>query len=276
MALKYISNEVMLQLSATWVNPSSDAHNAILSIADLAAFLPRINSVHGNLSALLQPTPSAKIAAISAELVTIDIRHDGLIRGGFGFLTAMAELFGGEVGAAILDLRELLVPDGLASTQKSYRAEATQAAQLKARISADIKSTLDSIPVSFGGQSKTLTEFVDEWIALGLKIGDLEDEKSRLQDSPDDSNAMATLKTRNLWIRTVNAFVAVADLADLAEDQDRLIFGPLRVANKAATKRAHAAQAENQEEPGHPEGGEGAGTGVAPTTTTAAPETKDQ
>jgi len=108
------------------------------------------------------------------------------------------------------------------------------------------------------------------------KIGDLEDEKSRLQDSPDDSNAMATLKTRNLWIRTVNAFVAVADLADLAEDQDRLIFGPLRIANKAATKRARAGQAENEEQPGTTEGGEGAGTGVAPTTTTAAPETKDQ
>ncbi len=266
----------MLQLSATWVNCSSEAHSAILAINDLAAFLPRIEGVHVSLSALLQPTPNAKIAAISTEQVSVDVRHDGLIRGGYGFLTAMAELYGGEIGAAILELRDLVVPDGLSSVQKSYRAEATQAAQLKARISADVKSKLDSVSVTFGGQSKTLTEFVDEWIALGKKLGDLEDEKSRLQDSPDDSNAMATLKARNLWIRTVHAFVAVADLADLTEAQDRLIFGPLRVADKAATKRERAGRADNEEDPGKAGDGGGTGTGTAPPTTTAAPATKDQ
>ena len=79
-------------------------------------------------------------------------------------------------------------------------------------------------------------------ISLARQLGELEDEKARLLDKPDMSAAMAIVTARNLWIRTVNAFLANADLAGLTEGQDKLIFGPLRRAEKTADTRARNAR----------------------------------
>jgi len=269
MALKYLNNEEMLQISGTWVDPGSEANKAILGIPDLSAFLPRVSGVHAELAALLQPSPTAQVVALIAEEAAIDIRHDHIIRSAHGLLTAMAELVGGEAGQEFVALRDHIAPEGPMSTQKSYRAEATQAAQLKDRISSDIKAKLDGILVGAGSQAKPLTHYIEEWIALGKKLGDLEDKKARLIDAPEESTAMATLKARNLWIRTVNAFLAVAELAELDVANDRLVFGPLRVAEKAAVRR-HKARGASDEATDTP------GTTDTPTPETPAPVPNDR
>lgn len=240
MALRHLDSTVMLQLSATWLDPTSDAHKALLAVPDLATFLPRLAKPHTSLGALLQPGNDSRISAIINEQFEIDIRHDGIIRGVIAFLSGAAELLAGDAGKALLELRDFLVPDGLSSIQKSYRTEAAQAAQLHERLTPAIKAQLDSLQLGLSGQSKPLSYFVDEWISLGKKLGLLEDEKARLQDSPAETTAQAIIKTRNLWIRTVNALVAQAELVEIDEAADRLVFGPLRAASKNAERKSRA------------------------------------
>src|SRR5512132_1203605 len=124
MAFKRLLSEEMLQLSATWVDPKSKAHEAILATPDLAPSMPRLTSAHDTLASLAQPASvDPRIAAIIQEEAVVDPRHDDIIRGGHGLLTEAAFLLGSE-GAGLLALRDTLFPDGLSSTQKSYRAEA--------------------------------------------------------------------------------------------------------------------------------------------------------
>lgn len=238
MALRHLDSAVMLQLSATWLDSTSDAHKALVAVPDLATLLPRLNKPHTSLAALLQPGQDARVAAIIKEQFALDVRHDGLIRGMVGFLSGAAELLSGEAATMLLELRDFLAPDGLSSMQKSYRAEATQAAQLKERITPAVQAQLDALQVGVLGYSKPLGHFVEEWISIGKKLGMLEDEKARLQDSPGETAGQALVKARNLWIRTVNALLAQAELVELDEAADRLIFGPLRIASKNAERKA--------------------------------------
>lgn len=86
-----------------------------------------------------------------------------------------------------------------------------------------------------------LAEYVNQVCILILaikKLGQLEHEKARLQDSPAQTTVQAIVKARNLWIRTVNVLVVQADLAELDEASDSLIFGPLRAASKNAERTA--------------------------------------
>src|SRR5262249_4207042 len=75
---------------------------------------------------------------------------------------------------------------------------------------------------------------------LGQKLGTLEDEKARLPSSASGQGpgaGMTLLAARNQWVRVVNAFVANGELAELDEETAKLIFGPLRAAEKAADRR---------------------------------------
>ncbi len=238
MALRHLDSAVMLQLSATWLDSTSEAHTKLLAVPDLATFLPRLSKPHTALAGLLQPGHNSRVTAIIQQQFDIDIRHDNLIRGIVSVLSGSAELLSGEAERILLELRDFLAPEGLSSIQKSYRAEATQAAQLKDRITPEVRAQLDSLQIGLSGQSKPLSHFVDEWLTLGRSLGMLEDEKSRLQDSPEQTTAQAIVKARNLWIRTVNALIAQAELVEIDEATDRLVFGPLRAASKSAERKA--------------------------------------
>jgi hypothetical protein len=242
MALKNIHDEEMLQLSGTWVDAQSDAHRAILAIPDLNGLLARVSTAHTGLAAALQPGQSPKVTALIEKQARLDLRHDTIIRGTTNFLTGTADLLGGEVGTALIALRDTLFPDGLSSMLKSYRAEATQAKQLSDRLTPALRAQLDAIAVGPAGDRKPLEALIDQMISLAKELGELEDEKARLLDKPEMSAAMAIVTARNLWIRTVNAFLANADLAGLTEAQDKLLFGPLRRAEKAADVRARNAR----------------------------------
>lgn len=248
MALKRLSTEEMLHVSGGWIDPTSDAHAAILASADLAPSLPRLKTAHDELAAAAQPAPQNKrLAEVSSEQVAIDLRHDDIIRGCYWLLTGTAHLLGteDEDGAVWLELRDRLVPDGLSSTQKTYGAEAGQAAQLATRMTPAMRARTDAILVGTKATKATLTEFIEEWIHLGKQLGELDDEKARLTAALDrNGNATTvspTLTARNKWIRNVNVLVAVAEAAELPASTMKLLFGPLQAAEAKADQRARAA-----------------------------------
>lgn len=244
MAYKYLRAEEMLQVSSTWIDPQSPARAAILANADLAGKLPRIEEAHAGLAAAAQPARLPRLNAISAEEASLDVRHDSIIRGVFGLLTATAEMLDGEAAAELMALRDILVPEGLSSVQKTYRAEAGQAAQLEARLTPAVVARTDAILVGQGPSQKSLTHYLQEWIAIGKKLGGLEDEKGRLaEQQADASSGLSLVKARNRWIRVVNALVADGELAELPAPTDTWVFGPLRDAEKKAILRARSTHA---------------------------------
>jgi hypothetical protein len=251
MALKRLFSEEMLQISGTLTDPKSKAHKAIVASADLAPSMPRLTAAHDVLAQLTQPVDAdPRLAAIIAEEGVIDPRHDDLIRGAHALLTGAAFLLG-EDGADLLALRDSLFPDGLSSTQKSYRAEAGQAAQLAARLTPALRARLASIAVGPKSEKKkTLEHFVDELLTLGARLGVLEDEKGRLQagaaEQAGSGLGAALLAARNQWVRVANSLVANGELAGLDPETDKLVFGPLRAAEKAADRRAASAPAKKK------------------------------
>lgn len=256
MAFKRLASEEMLQLSGTWVDPESKAHQAILATPDLAPSLPRFTAAHKLLAKLTQPgIEDPRLAAIVAEEGIVDPRHDDIIRGAHGLLTSAALLLGAD-GAALLALRDILFPDGLSSTQKSYRAESGQAAQLAKRLTPALRAQLASIVVGPKGEKKTLEQFVDELITLGARLGVLEDEKARLQPGPGEPGpgvGAGILAARNQWVKLANALIANSEVAGLDAETDKLILGPLRAAEKAADRREAKAPAGAKADAGVPD-----------------------
>ena len=261
MAFKRLASEEMLQLSGTWVDPESKAYKALLATPDLAPSMPRFTAAHKLLAKLTQPgIEDPRLAAIVAEEGIVDPRHDDIIRGAYGLLTCAALLLGadgadGADGAALLALRDILFPDGLSSTQKSYRAESGQAAQLAKRLTPALRAQLASIVVGPKGDKKTLEQFVDELIALGARLGVLEDEKARLQPGPGEPGpgaGAAILAARNQWVKLANALIANSEVAGLDAETDKLVLGPLRAAERAADRREAKAPAAAKADAGAP------------------------
>ncbi len=261
MALKRLLTEEMIQVSTTWKDPKSKARKAILATPELAPLVPRVDGAHDALAAAGQPsTDDPRLGEISAEEGKIDIRHDDIIRGSHLFLTGASLLLGEDNGGAeLIILRDTLIPDGLQSTQKSYRAEAGQAAQLDKRLTPDVRSDLEAISVGPKSAKAALMQFIDEWVTLGGELGTLEDEKGRLQATPVDPGTgagAALLKARNTWVRVVNAMVANAELAEIDPEVDALVFGPLRAAESAADRRGRPTKGKGGAPGGDPTGGD--------------------
>jgi len=136
---------------------------------------------------LVKPPQNDRLAAIMNLEAELDVRHDSILHGMHGSLTSMAELAGGDEGAALIALRDQLLPDGQQSMLKSYRAEATQAAQLEEQLSPPLRARTDGIQIGEGASAKRLTVFLDEWTAIGKELGALEDEKGRIEAAAGDA-----------------------------------------------------------------------------------------
>lgn len=244
MALKRLTSEEMLHISASWVDAKGPSKAIILACADTAPSFPRIQAAHNLLTSLAQPVgTSQRLAAISAELSEVDARHDDIVRGVNSHLTGGATLLGTaeDAGKALLALRDKLLPDGLESINKSYRAEAGQAKQLAERLTKELRAELAAIIVGPKTDKQTLADYVDEWLALGKRLGALQDERDRLENGASTS---ALNDARLAWIRAVNALVANAELANLDDATMSILFGPLNAAERAAERRGKSGKSQ--------------------------------
>ncbi len=238
MSRKRLTNAEMLYVTDEWVTPQTPANLAILANTDLAPTLPRIQGAHNELAQAARPSgPNPRLLEITTEQAHIDDRHDDVIRGIYGFFTSTAALLGSADGAQLLVLRDHLIPSGLATLQKTYAAEAGEAAQLAPLLTPQIRAQLDKILVGPKTPPHRLTAYFDEWIQLGQRLGDLEKEKARLLP-PESAGLQANLvAARNKWLRTVNLFLAFAEASEIDPDTDHLIFSPLRAIEAKADKR---------------------------------------
>jgi hypothetical protein len=231
MALKQLSIEEMEQVSAAWVDTSNPANSIFSGVVAISGLLPQVQQVHDELHAAVpQDNPAAKeLAALASET---DYLHDVLARGIYGYLTEVALLV--DNGAALLELRNSLMPEGLGKVvRNTYRGQAGFAALLRQRLDASARSQLEALPLP---NDDNLLNRVQAWLDAGDRLGKLEERKARLEAASPTTAGMIQ-DARNRWIRVANAVIANADLAELDDAQQRTLLGPLRDAEAKADLR---------------------------------------
>jgi len=230
MALLRLTAAEMVQLSAPWVAPNDEAHQIAMSVPLLAALMPQVEAACELIISMIPAAESPKIKELSATEAELDDQHDMLMRGIFGGLSSMALVSAN--GAELLSLRDLLLPDGLQHTQRSYRGEAGHAALLEPKLDAATRRRLAAVNL----HDRTLEAVVDEWLRIAKQLGGLEARKARLV-GPVGNSALEISQARYGWIRVVKALLANAELAQINEEQDRVLFAALRAAESAADRR---------------------------------------
>lgn len=232
MALKWLTAEEMVVTSAAWVMRDELARKAIEKVPLLLALLPKLEAVHGDLVQLLAKEPP-KLRALSQKESEVDAKHDALVRGIVGTLTMLASL--SDDREELLALRDKLFPEGLLHTKQSYRGEAGHAAVIAKQLDDPMKARLKSIVV----HQKTLLDLVLAWTDAGSELMRLEEEKARLTEtSPSVGFEIQT--ARSSWLRLAKALMANAQLAEIDDATDQLLFSTLRTAERAAANRAPA------------------------------------
>lgn len=238
MALKTLTTAEMITLSARWTDPRSDAFQAITGIPTAAPVLTHLSAAHAGLLATQPKAPdSARLAALSEEAGAIDVRHDTVKRAVEGILAGFAEAAPDAAGAEpLLRLRQIVLPDGLAATQRSYRDEAGEGALLAERLTPGVKDALGKLQTPFG----TVLDLVTEGISLAARLGALEDERAKLsQAKPQPPTAADVVTARNKWIRATSALVSMLELHEPEPAMLDKLLGPLRQAEAVADRRGH-------------------------------------
>lgn len=241
MSLMHLLPDEMLGASGPMLDPGSEAYAVIMAFDDFKAPHKRLHAAHAALSAAAQPAQTERIKEIILAQAMLDIRHDAIIRGVWGFFTALAELVGAAEGASLLALRDYLVPDGLSSQNKTYGGEAGQAEQLAIRLTPEVRKRTDDLIIGEGAGAMTLTAYLDEWIAIGRKLGNYDAERGRIENAPSEG---AELHNARLdWVRAENAMVSIAEMAGLSAVEMATVFGALQSAERKADERARETKA---------------------------------
>jgi hypothetical protein len=231
MALKWLTAEEMVAISAAWVMADQAGRAAIEKIPILSALLPNLENVHAAIVSL-RSKEAPNLGAISQKEAEVDARHDALVRGMYGTLTMLAPI--SDDREELLAIRDRLFPERLGHTQLSYRGEAGHVAVIDAQLDAAMKARLKAIAV----HKKTMLDLVMAWIETGKQLGRLEAERALLAGiSPSLGGEMQS--TRSAWLRVTNALMANAKLAEIDSATDQLLFSALRIAERAAESRAH-------------------------------------
>lgn len=233
MALRNLTVEEMVALSAGWVGAGNAAHRLLKSHTRLVALLPDLERVHNAIYSVTPQLLDPRKAELSQRAVALDARHDQIVRGIYGVLTAYAPL--AEDASESLELRDALIPGGLSAvTQISFRGQAGYASLLRDRLTPELRKRLKAFSLPKG----SLLDRVETWLETAQKLGELEEERARIEASEGPSLGRQTVEARNLWIRVVNAFLSLAALADLDSKDDLILLGPLRDAEARADARS--------------------------------------
>lgn len=244
MALKNLTVEEMVALSVSWVGADNPAHRLLKANTRLSGLLPELDRAHSAIYSVRPHAVDPRKAELAQQAIAIDVRHDQLARGIYGVLTEYANL--AEEGAEYIQLRDQLFPNGLAPVvQVSFRGQAGHADLLRERLTADQRARL----TAFVLPKTTLLEQVEQWLDAGRQLGELEEQRARLEQVQGPSFGQQTVDARNLWIRVVNAFLSLASLSELDPKDELVLFGPLREAEARADARSQRRRNASQPQP---------------------------
>lgn len=262
MALRNLSNEAMLALSAAWTDPQRERPALEASVA--APLLPKLEEAHEGLVATALPAVVGESERELAELQTkeaeLDRAHDRKVRGTYYMLTALSELADDpDEAESRLALRDALAPAGLAATQRTYLEEAGDVEVLPQRLDDKQRAELGQISSSKG---RTLADEVDAWMSSARTLGELEGKRAELvakRSSATVGRSSSVVSARNQWTRVVNTIAQTIALVEITPRLDEAFVTPLLLAEGKADRKARGARAADEGDgPAAGEVGEGA------------------
>lgn len=240
-AFKNLSTESMVLVSGAWTGRD---RKLLEGVAFVRPLLPAIDAAHDGLvstqhGADLGKLP-ASLAANRTQAEGADQRHDHKTRGTWYLLTGLAELADdADDTRAMLDLRDRLLPKGLATTGLSYGDEAGNVTLVEKVLDAPTHTKLRQVRT---WKKLTLDDEVTAWLEAGRELGTLEAERVQLEHDQDEAASTSTrsdaARARNRWIRAANALVSNLDLVtDLDPGVEQRILGQLRELEARADRR---------------------------------------
>ena len=245
MAKINLTSPTMVTVTTAWLDPKEE-RPLLQSLPQAGALLPSLDKAHKGLldTQVSVDQAETELTLLQKAEARVDVRHDRKIRGKYNVLTGFADLAEDEADAAsYLALRDSLTPHGLDVVRWSYTDEAGEAELVDSRLTKDEKALLSKLPTPNG----TLMDAHKARVKAGKELGDLEKKRAFLETQASVATTPAdAIRARNLWIRTVNAFVATLALEENLSDADReKILGPLeRAEQKADRKRVNGAEAD--------------------------------
>lgn len=241
MALTRLSNREMVKLGTDLIAPRDKQRAAIDAIEPARALVPVIEAANEALIASQVPVDTA-VAALTAELTTVDGRHDDLVRALDGRLEAEEyAATNPTVREKMARVRGRMFATGRAIIQASYMEEAGEVPLRAVRVQEDERRLLRKLKTYDG---RTLDELYQELQATGASIGALEQRRQQL--GAEGEVVVKNRAARFQWIRAINALASVLD-AQFADPQP--ILGPIRVAEADADRRARPSDATTETDP---------------------------
>ncbi len=258
MALNHLTTAEMASISKPWVTGDHVEQQALLENPASAGLVGEIELIHQQLLDTHQVI-SAQYEELKDELNDRDLAFDTLARGlWFGLQSAVSLAQSPpsdpERLAALEDLVNQIFPEKLLIVNRSYREEAGQAELLASRLTAEDEALLAEIPLVGG----TALDIVREWLAVGARLGALEDERTLLKRAT--VSAGDARRARNRWIRMVSTLRDVLELTGRESPAIVAVLERVYEVERQADRRA-ASTGEARADDG--DGGDGASDGDA-------------
>jgi len=228
MELRKLLEPEMVQISEPWVIAGSAVRAAIEAEQMLLGLLPKLSAAHAGIVAVSAQSPDPEVRRLSAEATRLDAVHDDLVRTIHGALTILAKV--SKAGDQMLQLRDLLFPEGLRHTNKSYSAEAGHAAAVASSLTSDLLARMKAIPIG----DTTLFDLHAQYADAAKQLGVVEEKRARL-NQPAVTPAAQVQAARREWIHWANVLMTTAENAGVNAATDALLFGPLREAVQRVT-----------------------------------------
>jgi hypothetical protein len=226
MNLQELPIETLIEVCRRWTGADREL---ILREPRLAAHL---GDLDGLAEDLVGWSGDLAVEGVRARVKAEDDLHDRLLRGLFFGLSAAAEL--SQLSAEAdrwRELRDRLLPAGLAMTEVDPALEAEAAARAGALADGEDRALLDRIQVDGVGLGAQL----DRWLAAAGSLDRLEAQRDRIERAASLSRVVSPRSLRRRWAAVVGVFQAELTLVDLErqergeESLGRRLLGPLLV-----------------------------------------------
>jgi hypothetical protein len=232
MALKYLENAEMVAVSGPWVEPSSHAHRVLSGRTLTAAVLTEVSAAHLRVLGLL-PNIHTRLGEIRQEQGVVDDRHDVLVRGLYHRLLAEEHLASDPAVAALFrELRELIFPEGLSITNRSYRHESGHGDIVNSRLSPEHRALLRRL----GTHDGNLLQAVEEYLALAARLGELDEERAQFDENSHPLRK-ANAEARNHWTRAITMMRMAVQMIGPEDQELAEVMVRLDRAEAQATQR---------------------------------------
>lgn len=156
--------------------------------------------------------------ALRARARALDVEHDQLLGDIYAYLTGLSGLH--PDGAAVLAVRDALMPDGLRMKTRSYQQQGVAVKTAQKRLTDEVRAAL----TRFSAPDANLLGSVERWIAVGVELQGVDAERSNT--AGESTQLRRDLRTR--WLRMYKAIEQGAEWSDLDEATRSRLFSTVR------------------------------------------------